>query len=103
WGIIRSTSGEPLFLHCLADGTPRPRIYWTIPGGHTLTRPQVNGRYQLLENGTLVIGATTLHDRGNYFCRARNNVGEAGLTVPNYSIVLYTRVYSNVIHYVFFL
>ncbi|XP_038549642.1 immunoglobulin superfamily member 10 [Micropterus salmoides] len=81
-GIIRSVSGEPLFLHCLSDGSPRPRIYWTIPGGHTLTRPQVFGRYQLQENGTLVIQDTTLHDRGNYICRARNNAGEASLTVP---------------------
>ncbi|XP_073349665.1 immunoglobulin superfamily member 10 isoform X2 [Pagrus major] len=81
-GIIRSVSGDPLFLHCLSDGSPRPRIYWTIPGGHTLTRPQVLGRYQLLQNGTLVIQDTTLHDRGNYVCRARNDAGEAVLTVP---------------------
>ncbi|XP_074536274.1 immunoglobulin superfamily member 10 [Halichoeres trimaculatus] len=81
-GIIRSISGEPLFLHCLSDGSPRPRIYWTIPGGHTLTRPQVIGRYKLLENGTLVVHDTTLHDRGNYICRAHNDAGEAVLTVP---------------------
>uniref|UniRef100_A0A3Q4G4Z7 Ig-like domain-containing protein n=1 Tax=Neolamprologus brichardi TaxID=32507 RepID=A0A3Q4G4Z7_NEOBR len=81
-GIIRSISGEPLFIHCLSDGSPRPRIYWTVPGGHTLTRPQVLGRYQLLENGTLIIQNTTLHDRGNYICRARNDAGEAVLTVP---------------------
>ncbi|XP_070685794.1 immunoglobulin superfamily member 10 [Pempheris klunzingeri] len=80
-GIIRSVSGEPLLLHCLSDGSPRPRIYWTIPGGHTLTQPQVLGRYQLLENGTLVVQDTTLHDRGNYICRARNDAGEAALTV----------------------
>lgn len=81
-GIIRSVSGDPLFLHCLSDGSPRPRIYWTIPDGHTLTRPQVLGRYQLLQNGTLVVQDTTLHDRGNYVCRARNDAGEAVLTVP---------------------
>ncbi|XP_026155036.1 immunoglobulin superfamily member 10 [Mastacembelus armatus] len=81
-GIIRSLSGEPLFLHCLSDGNPTPRVYWTIPGGHTLTRPQILGRYQLLENGTLVVQDTNLHDRGNYVCRARNDAGEAVLTVP---------------------
>ncbi|CDQ89904.1 unnamed protein product [Oncorhynchus mykiss] len=81
-GIIRSVSGDPLFLHCLADGSPRPRIYWTIPGGHTLARPQVHGRHQLMENGTLVVKDTTLHDRGNYVCRASNDAGEAVLTVP---------------------
>ncbi|XP_041849981.1 immunoglobulin superfamily member 10 [Melanotaenia boesemani] len=87
-GMIRSMSGEPLFLHCLSDGSPRPRIYWTIPGGHTLTRPQVLGRYQLLGNGTLIVQDTTLHDRGNYICRARNDAGEAMLTVP-VSIIAY--------------
>ncbi|XP_068172931.1 immunoglobulin superfamily member 10 [Antennarius striatus] len=81
-GIIRSVAGNPLFLHCLSDGSPSPRIDWTLPGGHTLTRPQVFGRYKLLENGTLIIQATTLHDRGNYVCKARNDAGEAVLNVP---------------------
>ncbi|XP_068440248.1 immunoglobulin superfamily member 10 [Clinocottus analis] len=81
-GIIRSVSGEPLFLHCLSDGSPRPKIHWTIPGGHTLSQPQVLGRYQLLENGTLVVQDTALHDRGNYICRAWSDAGEAVLTVP---------------------
>ncbi|XP_054460524.1 immunoglobulin superfamily member 10 [Anoplopoma fimbria] len=81
-GIIRSVSGEPLFLHCLSDGSPRPKIHWTIPGGHTLTRPQVLGRYQLLENGTLIVQDTTLHDRGNYICRAQSDAGAAVLAVP---------------------
>lgn len=81
-GIIRSVSGEPLFLHCLSDGSPTPKIYWTIPGGHTLSHPQILGRHQLLENGTLVVEDTTLHDRGNYICRARNDAGEAVIIVP---------------------
>ncbi|XP_072525259.1 immunoglobulin superfamily member 10 [Salminus brasiliensis] len=81
-GIIRSMAGEPLFLHCLADGSPRPSIIWSIPGGHVLSRPQSSGRYQLMDNGTMVIHQTKLHDRGNYVCRARNNAGEAILTVP---------------------
>ncbi|XP_017280250.1 immunoglobulin superfamily member 10 [Kryptolebias marmoratus] len=81
-GIIRGMFGEPLFLHCLSEGSPRPRIYWTIPDGHTLTQPQNTGRYHLLENGTLIVQEATLHDKGNYHCRARNNVGEASLTVP---------------------
>ncbi|XP_014824666.1 PREDICTED: immunoglobulin superfamily member 10-like [Poecilia mexicana] len=81
-GVIRSISGEPLYLHCLSDGSPRPRVYWTIPGGHTFSQPQILGRYHLLENGTLVVRDTTVHDKGNYICRARNNAGEALITVP---------------------
>ncbi|KAF7219368.1 immunoglobulin superfamily member 10 [Nothobranchius furzeri] len=81
-GIIRGMFGEPLFLHCLSDGSPPPRIYWTIPAGHTLAQPQKLGRYNLLENGTLVVQDTTIHDRGSYTCRAHNNAGDAVLTVP---------------------
>ncbi|XP_077579541.1 immunoglobulin superfamily member 10 [Stigmatopora nigra] len=81
-GIIRTMFGDPLFLHCLSDGSPKPRIYWTLPLGHTLNTPQVLGRYTLRENGTLVVHDTTLHDRGNYICRARNDAGEAVLKVP---------------------
>lgn len=93
-GIIRSASGEPLFLHCLSDGSPTPRIYWTIPGGHIFTRPQVLGRYHLLENGTLVVQDTTFHDRGTYICRARNDAGEAILTVPVIIIAYPPRITS---------
>uniref|UniRef100_A0A3P8VGT8 Ig-like domain-containing protein n=1 Tax=Cynoglossus semilaevis TaxID=244447 RepID=A0A3P8VGT8_CYNSE len=81
-GVLRTMSGEPIALHCLAEGIPTPRIHWTIPGGHTLAQPQVLSRYHLLENGTLIIYETTLHDRGNYICRAQNSAGEAVLTVP---------------------
>ncbi|KAG9348156.1 hypothetical protein JZ751_001891 [Albula glossodonta] len=81
-GIIRSVSGESLYLHCLTDGSPRPKISWTLAGGLTLSRPQVTGRYQLVENGTLIIQDTSHHDRGNYLCRAKNEIGEAVLTVP---------------------
>ncbi|KAG7265403.1 LOW QUALITY PROTEIN: hypothetical protein CRUP_027686 [Coryphaenoides rupestris] len=81
-GIIRTVFGDPLFLHCLADGSPRPSVSWTVPGGHILTRPQVLGRYKLLENGTLVVHDTTIYDKGSYVCRAQNDAGEAVLTVP---------------------
>ncbi|KAM9801659.1 immunoglobulin superfamily member 10 [Neosynchiropus ocellatus] len=81
-GIIRGMFGETLVLHCLSDGSPRPSISWTMPGGHTLIVPQVFGRHQLFENGTLFVRDTTLLDKGNYICRARNEAGLAALTVP---------------------
>uniref|UniRef100_A0A3P8VGY1 Ig-like domain-containing protein n=1 Tax=Cynoglossus semilaevis TaxID=244447 RepID=A0A3P8VGY1_CYNSE len=78
-GVLRTMSGEPIALHCLAEGIPTPRIHWTIPGGHTL-------------NGTLIIYETTLHDRGNYICRAQNSAGEAVLTVPLVVIAYQPRI-----------
>ncbi|CAL8347300.1 unnamed protein product [Arctogadus glacialis] len=88
-GIIRAVSGEPLFVHCLVDGSPRPSVSWTVPGGHTLTGTQALGRYRMLENGTLVVRDTTIYDRGTYVCRAQNDAGEAVLKVP-VIIIAYT-------------
>ncbi|CAL8334718.1 unnamed protein product [Boreogadus saida] len=88
-GIIRAVSGEPLFVHCLVDSSPRPIVSWTVPGGHTLTGTQALGRYRLLENGTLVVRDTTIYDRGTYVCRAQNDAGEAVLKVP-VIIIAYT-------------
>ncbi|NXU73403.1 IGS10 protein, partial [Oreotrochilus melanogaster] len=81
-GVVQGMSGEPLWLHCLSEGSPRPSTAWTLPGGHVLQRPQASGRYLLLENGTLVIRAATIHDRGNYVCRAHNDAGDSSVTVP---------------------
>uniref|UniRef100_A0A8C5MHJ5 Immunoglobulin superfamily member 10 n=1 Tax=Leptobrachium leishanense TaxID=445787 RepID=A0A8C5MHJ5_9ANUR len=81
-GPIKNIIGEPLSLHCLSDGIPRPGVIWTLPSGYVIDRPQVNGKYRLLENGTLIIQETTVHDRGNYVCKAKNYAGEASITVP---------------------
>ncbi|MGH0165052.1 UNVERIFIED_CONTAM: hypothetical protein FKN15_004542 [Acipenser sinensis] len=81
-GLIRSISGQTLFLHCLSEGSPKPKVSWTVPGGYMLSRPQINGKYILLENGTLVIQEAGVHDRGNYICKAHNDGGEATMTVP---------------------
>ncbi|XP_069721280.1 immunoglobulin superfamily member 10 isoform X2 [Phaenicophaeus curvirostris] len=81
-GPVKGVSGEPLSLHCLSEGSPPPNTVWTLPGGSVLDRPQTNRKYLLLENGTLVIREATIHDRGNYICKAHNNAGESSITVP---------------------
>nr|XP_006116010.1 immunoglobulin superfamily member 10 isoform X1 [Pelodiscus sinensis] len=81
-GLIKRITGESLSLHCLSDGSPKPNIIWTVPSGFVLDRPQITGKYILLENGTLVIQEATIHDRGNYMCKAQNNAGESSITVP---------------------
>ncbi|XP_076837393.1 immunoglobulin superfamily member 10 [Brachyhypopomus gauderio] len=93
-GIIRNIYGESLYLHCLADGSPRPSVFWTIPGGHVLSRPRSTGRYQVMDNGTLVVHQSNLHDRGNYVCRAKNPSGEAVLSVPVVILALPPRITS---------
>ncbi|KAG8580984.1 hypothetical protein GDO81_007508 [Engystomops pustulosus] len=80
-GTIKSLIGETLSLHCLSDGIPRPSVTWTLPSGYIIDRPQEHGKYSLLENGTLVLHETTIHDRGNYLCKVKNNAGEAAISV----------------------
>uniref|UniRef100_A0A8C4W7T3 Immunoglobulin superfamily member 10 n=1 Tax=Gopherus evgoodei TaxID=1825980 RepID=A0A8C4W7T3_9SAUR len=91
-GPIKSISGESLSLHCLADGSPKPNIIWTVPSGYMLDRPQISGKYILLENGTLVIREATIHDRGNYLCKAQNNAGESSITVPVMTVAYPPRI-----------
>lgn len=81
-GVIRGMAGDSLFLHCLADGSPRPNILWTVPGGHVISHLQTSSRYTLMDNGTLVVHQSMPHDRGNYLCRAKNSVGEMDLIIP---------------------
>ncbi|XP_020141328.2 immunoglobulin superfamily member 10 [Microcebus murinus] len=81
-GTVKSISGESLSLHCVSDGIPKPNIKWTMPSGYVLDRPQINGKYILHDNGTLVIKEATAYDRGNYICKAHNSVGHTLITVP---------------------
>ncbi|XP_059678866.1 immunoglobulin superfamily member 10 [Gavia stellata] len=81
-GPVKGISGESLSLHCLSDGSPKPNTAWTLPGGSVLDRPQINRKYALLENGTLVVREATIHDRGDYVCKAHNNAGDSSITVP---------------------
>nr|XP_014127931.1 immunoglobulin superfamily member 10 [Zonotrichia albicollis] len=80
-GLVRGVSGEPLALHCPAEGSPRPRVAWTLPGGRVLQRPQLSGRLLLLDNGTLLIGAASPLDSGTYLCRAHNDAGDSSLSI----------------------
>ncbi|GCB73573.1 hypothetical protein scyTo_0002653 [Scyliorhinus torazame] len=80
-GLIRSMSGDTLYLPCSASGSPTPKITWTAPSGKVLDRPQINTKYILFENGTLNIRETGLQDRGNYVCKAHNVAGVASVSV----------------------
>ncbi|XP_004834512.2 immunoglobulin superfamily member 10 [Heterocephalus glaber] len=93
-GTIKITSGESLSLHCVSDGIPKPNVKWTTPSGYVIDRPQINGKYILHENGTLVIKKATAYDRGNYICKAQNSAGHALITIP-VMIVAYSPLITN--------
>nr|DBA26092.1 TPA: hypothetical protein GDO54_010391 [Pyxicephalus adspersus] len=93
-GPIKAIIGDTLSLHCLSDGIPRPSVIWTLPSGYVIDRPQFSGKYMLLENGTLVIQETNIHDRGNYLCKVKNNAGESSISVPVMIIAYPPRITS---------
>uniref|UniRef100_A0A673H494 Ig-like domain-containing protein n=1 Tax=Sinocyclocheilus rhinocerous TaxID=307959 RepID=A0A673H494_9TELE len=72
--------GRTAVLNCSADGQPMPEIIWTLPNRTRFSgTPGFKGsRYHLGTDGTF----TVIHDRGNYVCRAKNDAGEAVLSVP---------------------
>uniref|UniRef100_UPI00358E0CFA immunoglobulin superfamily member 10-like n=1 Tax=Myxine glutinosa TaxID=7769 RepID=UPI00358E0CFA len=79
---LRVVSGQPFFLNCLAEGSPKPSISWLLPSGAELDKPQTSGRASLLRNGTLTVLAASVFDRGNYMCRAQSSLGEDVRTIP---------------------
>ncbi|CAL8268136.1 unnamed protein product [Boreogadus saida] len=66
--------GESAQFVCQATGEPRPRILWISPGHHIISVS--SDRYQVMENGVLVVKRVTLADEGKYTCIARNPIGE---------------------------
>uniref|UniRef100_A0A8C4Z4L8 Ig-like domain-containing protein n=1 Tax=Gadus morhua TaxID=8049 RepID=A0A8C4Z4L8_GADMO len=66
--------GESAKFVCQATGEPRPRILWISPGHHIISVS--SDRYQVMENGVLVVKRVTLADEGKYTCIARNPIGE---------------------------
>ncbi|KAM9795151.1 immunoglobulin superfamily member 10 [Neosynchiropus ocellatus] len=76
--ITRVHRGSPVVLHCLASGTPRPDISWTLPGRTTLVphnRFAVQGGIHMTEEGSLVLQNPVLTNSGIYKCNAKNALG----------------------------
>ncbi|XP_073701959.1 matrix-remodeling-associated protein 5 [Garra rufa] len=79
--LVSIINGENLHLNCLSGGHPLPKLTWTLPNGVALTRPQTNGRYSVLNNGTLTVQRTSVYDRGMYLCQTTNEHGSSSLSV----------------------
>ena len=57
---------------CQASGLPPPQYNWFINGTNV---SEIDNRYTVLSNGTLVISAVSSSDDGTYRCLASNIVG----------------------------
>lgn len=76
--IIRVAKGSPVTLKCIASGTPKPDISWTLPGRTTLVsnnRFTSLGGIYMTEDGSLVIQDPSLMNSGIYKCNAKNALG----------------------------
>lgn len=64
--------GDSVWFHCVATGSPKPRITWLKhdQGG----RPLDQEKYKAHRNGSLNIRDVQFSDRGRYFCIAATNV-----------------------------
>ncbi|XP_038657399.1 Down syndrome cell adhesion molecule homolog isoform X1 [Scyliorhinus canicula] len=70
--------GKSVILNCSAEGYPVPTIVWKYSKGAGVPQFQpiaLNGRIQLLVNGSLLIKHVLEEDSGYYLCQVSNDVG----------------------------
>ncbi|KAM8905630.1 matrix-remodeling-associated protein 5 [Spinachia spinachia] len=72
--LIRVFYGETVTLRCNAKGEPLPTITWISPTNRVIS-PALD-KYQVLDDGTLVVQKVQRFDGGNYTCVSRNNAGQ---------------------------
>ncbi|GLD61864.1 matrix-remodeling-associated protein 5-like protein [Lates japonicus] len=66
--------GESASLSCQATGEPTPRIMWISPRNDVISVS--SEKFQIMDDGTLVVKKVTLADEGKYACVARNSAGD---------------------------
>ncbi|CAJ1087165.1 LOW QUALITY PROTEIN: immunoglobulin superfamily member 10-like [Xyrichtys novacula] len=71
---IKVFYSETVTLRCNAKGEPVPKIIWISPTNKVIS-PALD-KYQILDDGTLVIQKVQRFDGGNYTCMARNDAGQ---------------------------
>ncbi|NXD25247.1 IGS10 protein, partial [Spelaeornis formosus] len=75
-------AGSSVSLQCRAQGSPAPRISWLLANGSRLLPSAAGSRRARVEpDGTLLLRAVSVYDRGIYTCVAANLAGTAALAV----------------------
>uniref|UniRef100_A0A0B7AY06 Cell adhesion molecule-related/down-regulated by oncogenes n=1 Tax=Arion vulgaris TaxID=1028688 RepID=A0A0B7AY06_9EUPU len=67
------TFGNTVYFSCRAEGDPNPEIIWSH--NDNVINTNVEERYNILQNGTLMIESAQDSDKGVYECIARNAAG----------------------------
>lgn len=66
--------GENAAFNCIASGDPTPEIIWLRD---SVALPLDSSRYQVVQNGTLMVHDAKETDEGVFECMAINENGEA--------------------------
>ncbi|CAK1588655.1 unnamed protein product [Parnassius mnemosyne] len=66
--------GDDAMFTCVVSGEPTPEIEWLRDSS---TVPLNTHRYEIMDNGTLMVHAADENDVGIFECRAKNPAGEA--------------------------
>ncbi|EFX86866.1 hypothetical protein DAPPUDRAFT_43826, partial [Daphnia pulex] len=77
-------AGQPLTVHCQADGYPKPNVTWSwtsepttaSSSSHPLTNRTSPAFLRVMDNGTLIIRSARKSLQGRYTCRAVNRIGQ---------------------------
>uniref|UniRef100_H0XMI3 Matrix remodeling associated 5 n=1 Tax=Otolemur garnettii TaxID=30611 RepID=H0XMI3_OTOGA len=77
--VVRVPYGEVVTIPCDAKGEPLPKVTWLSPTNRLM--PTSSEKYQIYQDGTLLIQKAQRSDSGNYTCVVRNSAGEDRKTV----------------------
>uniref|UniRef100_A0A3B3QBI1 Matrix remodeling associated 5 n=1 Tax=Paramormyrops kingsleyae TaxID=1676925 RepID=A0A3B3QBI1_9TELE len=79
YAVIKVPYGDSISMVCHAKGEPAPSITWYSPTNHII--PSTSNKYEVHNDGTLVIQKTQRYDSGNYTCTAQNAAGHDKMVV----------------------
>ncbi|XP_036695610.1 matrix-remodeling-associated protein 5 isoform X1 [Balaenoptera musculus] len=79
YSVVQVPYGDVVTVACEAKGEPTPRVTWLSPANRLI--PTSSDKYQIYQDGTLLIQKAQRSDSGNYTCVVRNSAGEDRKTV----------------------
>ncbi|KAM3933294.1 matrix-remodeling-associated protein 5 [Leptodactylus fuscus] len=97
YSVVNVPYGDVVTVSCEAKGEPVPKITWLSPANRPI--PSSSEKYQIFQDGTLLIQKAQRSDSGNYTCLAQNKGGEDRKLVQIHVNVLPPKIngYSNAI------
>lgn len=87
--FVMDVAGADITLPCVAEGSPRPEVYWTDNNNQLITPRGLmsrRNRYKVLPNGSLVIMKVRWSDMGVFTCVARSEAGRDNATTFVYPL-----------------